>query len=180
MRKLIVLASESQVKRSALMLAQTKSLANMWSTNEMVLVPNMPEQPVGMQETFHGAWKRAEFLTKKHNGNIIAVGIESGIFPLRTLSDEVEDNAYDVLDIGVIVVMSPGKPAIVVNTVGVLFPGRYVRKAMEKGFATTTVASVITEELGGNKSDPHFTLSGGKISRVTLLSDALRLAFQQV
>jgi len=55
-----------------------------------------------------------------------------------------------------------------------------VRIAEKRGFKTTTVGSIITEQLGGDPTDPHSTLTSGKISRTMTLIDAVATALQQV
>ncbi len=126
------------------------------------------EQPVGFDETFGGALTRASS-AKSQTPDSIAVGIESGIFRFGV-----------TLDIAVIVVLTPDGQQIVTTSEGIQFPEECVRLAEERGFKTTTVGSVITEQLGGDPTDPHSVLTKGKVTRTMTLVDALTTALQQL
>lgn len=130
------------------------------------------EQPVGFDETHNGAWRRAILAQKTDEGSI-GVGIESGIFRFG------KDKSL-TLDIAVVVVLTVEGRRIITTSQGVEFPEEYVRIAEERGFAYTTVGSVITEKLGGDPTDPHSTLTNGKVTRSATLVDALVVALRQI
>ncbi len=129
------------------------------------------EQPVGFEETFNGALTRAT-AAKAEGAGSIAVGIESGIF--RFGSPSV------TLDIAVIVVLTIDGRQIVTTSEGIRFPEEYVKVAEGRGFQNTTVGSVITEQLGGDPTDPHSVLTQGKVTRSMTLVDALVVALRQI
>ncbi len=126
------------------------------------------EQPKEMQETYLGALSRANDVAPE-NTDKIRVGIENGIFRFRNIT----------LDFAFVVVLLPGGRQIVTTSSGVVFPEQYVEEAEKQGFKTTTAGSIISKELGGDKTDPHSTLTENKISRKDLLVAALVFAFKQ-
>lgn len=129
------------------------------------------EQPVGFEETFTGAHNRATE-ARLTDSSAIAVGVESGIFWLTQ---------GIVLDLAVVVVLIPHEEGtIVTSSSGIGFPEKYVRIAQERGFDSTTVGSVITEYLGGDSTDPHSTLTDGKVKRQATLVEAIGNALRQL
>ena len=127
------------------------------------------EQPVGFDETFGGALTRA-MSAQSQKPDEIAIGIESGIFRFGIMT----------LDMAVIVVLTPDGQQIVTTSEGVQFPEECVKIAEERGFDTTTVGSIITEQLGGDPTDPHSALTKGKVTRTMTLVDALTIALKQL
>ncbi len=126
------------------------------------------EQPVGFEETFQGALTRAQGI-RSPGDRSIAIGIESGIL----LSENV------TLDIAVVVVLTYDS-RIVTSSVGIQFPEGCNILAAQRGFKTTTVGSVVAEQLGGDPTDPHATITNGKITRSALLTDAIVAALSQL
>ena len=126
------------------------------------------EQPVGLKETFDGALTRA-VSARSQNPDSVAIGIESGIFRFGI-----------TLDIAIVVILTSDGRQIVTNSEGIQFPEEYVKTAEERGFKTTTVGSVITEQLGGDPTDPHSILTNGKVTRTMTLVNALMIALQQL
>jgi len=107
------------------------------------------EQPVGFDETFSGAFTRATS-AKAQKPDGIAIGIESGIFRFGA--------TLITLDIAVIVLLTSNGRQIVTSSEGIQFPEKFVRIAEGRGFKTTTVGAVITEQFGDDPTDPHSTL----------------------
>ena len=79
----------------------------------------------------------------------------------------------------IIVVITSDKKLITTSE-GVQFPEEYISIAQERGFATTTVGSIISEMLGGDPTDPHSILTNGKISRDATLTNALITLLKQI
>ena len=129
------------------------------------------EQPIGFEETYHGALTRAEAVHKK-NPDAISIGIESGIFNFGK-------GTSITIDMAIIVVITSDKKLITTSE-GVQFPEEYISIAQERGFATTTVGSIISEMLGGDPTDPHSILTNGKISRDATLTNALITLLKQI
>jgi adenine phosphoribosyltransferase len=129
----------------------------------------VPEQPFG-DETVEGALNRALAAQATHPGTW-AIGIENGVF----------DAGVSWRDYGVIQLVSPEGKRRSMFTDPVTLLVRDVEEAKVRGFATTTVGSVMAEQLGCDPMDPHAYLSRGAKTRkdylrealVTLLSDAL-------
>lgn len=130
------------------------------------------EQPVGFHETYNGACTRAS-TAKANKTDVIAIGIESGIF-CHYKSKSV------TLDIAVIVILPMEGHQIVTTSMGLVLPEKYVETARRIGFQNTTVGSVIAEKLGGDTRDPHAALTDGKITRIETLTDALVIALRQL
>ncbi|MEK7498425.1 MAG: DUF84 family protein [Patescibacteria group bacterium] len=126
-------------------------------------------QPYGMRETSRGAMYRAKGARKEHP-DTYAVGIENGIVCLG--------GRY--IDVAVIVLITPEGKHFVGTSVGIEVPVGMVDIARSRGFATTTVGDIIAEKMGGSKTDPHLTLTKGRISRRDILIDALSTLFCQV
>lgn len=130
------------------------------------------EQPVGFEETFNGALNRAKSASLT-TSDAIAVGVESGIF-------RFDEGTSVSIDIAVIVLITPGNRQIVTTSAGIVFPEDCVKIAESRGFESTTVGSVIAEKFGGNPADPHSTLTGGRVSRTMILTDAIVLALSKI
>ena len=130
------------------------------------------EQPVGFEETSAGTLTRANGVQEQEL-DAIAVGIESGIF--RFGQEE-----RHTLDLAVVVVLTSDGRKIVTTSSGVSFPEDCVDEAERRGFDTTTVGSVVTEQHGGDPTDPHSVLTNNAVTRTATLIDALVVAFRQL
>jgi len=126
-------------------------------------------QPEGFEEILGGALTRAYFV-KNTIPSAFALGIENGLLGARGI----------FLDFAVIVLLTPDGRQIITTSTGIEFPPEYVRIARKIGFETTTVGSVIEEELGSAKGDPHSGVTKGALSREDTLTDGLIRAFQQL
>jgi len=130
------------------------------------------EQPLGFSETFKGALTRAESV-RARNPNAISIGIESGIFFF--------DGFF--ADMAVIVLFRSDGEQIVTISAGIKLPDSCVEIAIEQRkqeFSSATIGSVMAERFGGDPSDPHSTLTDGRVSRAMILTDALVLALGQI
>ena len=168
----IVLGSTSQHKIEAVKQA-CQQLGLLASVVGVKAASRQNEQPVGLNETYQGAFNRAQG-AQAQNPKAVAMGIEGGIF--RTNNEKLPLT----IDLAVIVVLTPDNRRIVTTTPGVVFPEDCLHIAQERGFATTTVGSVIAEKLGGDPTDPHFTLTKGAVSRTQTLVDGLVVALSQI
>lgn len=128
-------------------------------------------QPVGFDETFIGALDRIK-PARAQNADAIAVGIESGIFRYR--------ERLISFDLAVIALLTLDNRLIVTTSAGIAFPDDCINIAEKRGFASTTVGSVIAEKMGGDPADPHSTLTGGRVSRTMILTDAIVMALRQI
>ncbi len=129
-------------------------------------------QPCGIDEIVIGAQNRAEN-AHLHWPSAYAIGIESGI-----LVDEVHSV---IIDIGCIYIITPnGKAPIRSMTSGFEFPWEFYLEARAEGFDKVTVGQVIARHMRGDHTDPHATLTGGKMSRVEQLMHGLIAAFAHI
>jgi non-canonical (house-cleaning) NTP pyrophosphatase len=133
------------------------------------------EQPVGFQETYNGALTRAKAAKAHHlpNEKVIGVGIENGIIFLGA-SPRV------TLDFAVIVIIDKNHRHFVSTCSGIQFPEECVTEAMNQGFSTTTVGSVIAKKFGGDPEDPHGRLTSGFVPRAELLKQGILVALLQM
>jgi non-canonical (house-cleaning) NTP pyrophosphatase len=135
------------------------------------------EQPVGNEETLQGACNRLACIRGALQGQTrydILVAMENGIFPV------VLDGKQTWWDAGWVVVEDVGGNRGIASTTAVRLPDEDVRIAKERGFATTTVGSVIAERSGADGTDPHAHLTGGLMKRVSSLEQALLAALGQI
>ena len=128
-------------------------------------------QPVGMEETTTGAMNRAYAARAAVPSGVLWVGIESGIFraPPHSLT----------LDLAVIAFVPSTGDALLSTSTGITFPEEYVNEAERRGFRHVTVGHVIAERLGGDGTDPHSVLTGGRTSRNETLVTGIIVAFTQ-
>jgi len=164
----IVLGSTSVHKLDAVRKACEK-LGMKASVSGIKTTSGQNEQPFGFRETSSGALTRA-MSVRAQNPNAISIGIESGIFLL--------DDFF--IDMAVIVLLTSDGYEIITISGGIELPDICVKIARERGFASTTVGSVIAEKFGGDSENPHSTLTIGKVSRAMILTDALVIALRQI
>ncbi len=170
----IIVGSTSQHKISAVQVACCKvfpASMKITITGEKS-ASGQNEQPVGLEETYNGALFRAMSIHGKLTGKGAVVGIESGI--IRADSEAL------VIDLAVIVIITDKAREIVTTSTGIRFPCACVMAAEMKGFATTTVGSVIAEQFGGDCTDPHSVLTNGAVCRHQTLVDGLVAGFAQL
>jgi non-canonical (house-cleaning) NTP pyrophosphatase len=129
-------------------------------------------QPVGFEETCAGAVTRALQAHTGHDGSV-AIGIESGIFRYNGVTPVT-------VDLAVVVVIAPDGRQIVTTSTGVQLPEACVIAAQQRGFAATTVGAMVRELYGGNKADPHTTVTKSAISRKETLIVAIMAALKQL
>jgi len=164
----IVLGSVSSHKLNAVIEA-CKRLGMKAAVSGIKTTSGQNEQPFGFKETFSGALTRA-MSVRAQNPNAISIGIESGIFLL--------DDFF--IDMAVIALLTSDGYEIITISGGIELPDSCVKIARERGFASTTVGSVIAEKFGGDSENPHSTLTIGKVSRAMILTDALVIALRQI
>lgn len=126
-------------------------------------------QPYGFDETYEGAMNRAKN-AQTENSQAVVVGIESGIIPIGD----------KFIDMAVVVVLTSDGRSFVSTSAGVEFPRDVVETARTRGFKTTTAGSIVAEIMGGSGTDPHSTLTGGKVTRKELLTEAIITVLSQV
>lgn len=130
------------------------------------------EQPMGFEQMVDGAWSRVWGALYGQGGNYTtnptAVGIENGLLYYCGIT----------IDIAVVIVYCKGREYVATSS-GVRFPDDSRVKSQLLGFKTTA-GEIIAAELGGDKTDPHKTLTYGRVSRKEMLIEGVRLAFAQI
>lgn len=171
MKKIFALGSSSSIKLNAL----SQVCANLdlkVDIKAFETESGQNEQPVGLNETYNGALNRAHSALSQYSEASAAIGIENGIFYLG--------ENLPILDFACIAILTPDGKHFITTTPAVEFPKEYVEEANKRNFTTTTVGSVIAEKLGGNSTDPHSTLTRGRISRLETLIAGLTIAIKQI
>lgn len=141
------------------------------------------EQPMGFSAMSLGAITRAErallHVTNTHGFSgryLLGLGIESGL----------ECIAGRWIDVAVVAVVrqclhsNVGSLAGLSTSVGIPFPPEFVAMALQDGLSEHTAGEKVAAVLGGDKTDPHSTLTLGRLSRASLLVDAIYAALVQV
>jgi non-canonical (house-cleaning) NTP pyrophosphatase len=116
----------------------------------------------------------------------VVVGIENGIVHVKCEREFCNDHEY-YLDLAVVVVMKPNGNLIITTSSAVQVPPAFVFDAERRGFNKWTVGRLIAQRAKraspsppGDPTDPHSIMTGGKVSRTMLLTDALVTAFRQL
>jgi non-canonical (house-cleaning) NTP pyrophosphatase len=159
---IIALGSANPIKLEAV----REAIAALGLSTEIVAIDapsGVNAQPVG-EETLVGARHRAAEALRLCPQATHALGIENGLFS--------EDGVWH--DAAMVVLLTPKGQETSFHSPSVIVPNDCVEEARIRGFATTTVGTVIAERFGGNPSDPHTTLTGGKTNRKDLLITALK------
>lgn len=145
------------------------------------------EEPMGLSAVSLGAVTRASRALRAGlvdratppGAYVLGLGVESGM--------ECVHGHW--LDLAVVAVVREG----MLNTsadslvglstsLGLPFPAQYVAMALqdEEGLSRHTAGSKVALVLGGDKTDPHSTLTRSRITRARLLADAIYAALVQV
>lgn len=135
------------------------------------------EQPVGHEEILQGALNRLNNMKKslragsaktKIGSSPILVSIENGIY---NVGDRWFDIAYVVLE-------DNGGNIAIATSEAIEYPLEFVEEARGRGFASTTVTSIMAEKLQDPSigTDPHKYLTRGKITRQQFLEHAFKVA----
>ena len=173
----ILVASESSIKRNAFKTA----LADVLSPFEINVTAakatsGINEQPVEFEETYRGATNRLQDAKRIcRNKKFDLVGsVENGIYS-KTIDEKTRwyDFAW--------VLLESKKGKLVARTsVSVELPLLDVQEAMQRGFETTTVGSIIAERLNCDPQDPHNALTNGLYPREKILIDAIKVCAGQL
>ncbi|MEI8339600.1 MAG: DUF84 family protein [bacterium] len=130
------------------------------------------EQPIGTKSAFLGARIRANAVLSVYPDDV-CIGIESGIVHTGNRFGHFMDMAY-------VVIARRDTDLIVTTTPSIEFPSECYYEAARRGFKTTTVGSIIAEKFGGNSTDPHATLTKGRVTRMSTLVAGLVPALLQL
>lgn len=146
------------------------------------------EQPEGLVETTYGAAARAVGAWREKLGALgswrshgdqipISIGIESGIMPL--IAHDCEGVAQEYIDCAIVILLFGNAEQIATMAPGHMVNAKDVSEARKRGFDKHTVSSVTRERTGCDATDstPYYT--GGRMNRVELLKQAVKLALCQ-
>ena len=174
----ILLASTSKHKLSAVRTVVSKLFTGDINVESYASSSAVGEQPVGWEEMIEGAVNRLNSLRvkarKKKTDYDYLIAIENGIVSLEVKG---QDRWFDV---GIILVENRRGRLGAGFTSSVEMPTELVRKAEKLGFARNTVAKLLVEKVGGDATDPHAILTGGKLTRMDFLSQGLESVLSQL
>lgn len=168
----VVLGSMSEHKLAAM----RRACGLMGWDAEVVAVASdsqVSAQPVGLEETLLGAQNRA-YGVRREARDSVAVGIESGVIRINGFDMQVD------IDLAVIVVVMPNGSSYVSTSSGMQFPSRFLSRILAEGLENTTAGSLISEELGGDGTNPHEVLTEGRLIRSKMLTQGIIAALAQV
>lgn len=137
------------------------------------------DQPLGLEQTQLGArnrmWGCLDACESELSNFDLAVAIENGI--VKSMSGDESETWFDV---AVVYVrdLRTGAEALATSA-GVRIASTYVGQWLEDGMEGT-VAELIEADLGGDKQDPHATLTSGAFPRAALLEQAIAVAHAQL
>ncbi len=171
MKKIIIrLGSESPIKLAAI--AEACRALNLEATISGIKVDSeQNEQPYGFEEIYSGAYARAENAMSLDE-RAITMGIESGIVSFSSFG------LIRYMDIAVVAILDDF-PVSWSTTPALEIPEKYFQIVKQRGFKQT-VGSIIAEELGGDKTDPHSILTNGSITRKETLVCGIITALRQL
>jgi non-canonical (house-cleaning) NTP pyrophosphatase len=138
------------------------------------------EQPVKSKENdeiLEGATNRARHtvldIPIEYVSRSLQIGIENGIEFTKSSTTAL------VIDLASVVIIDENNVWYFANSAGMPVNYGDVEEARERGFDKHTVASVTHEHTGCDATDatPHYT--GGRMTRVELLKQAIKLALCQ-
>lgn len=133
---------------------------------------NINEEPIGHEETIEGVMNRIESV-EKDIGDApygFIVSIENGLHKVNIRGRE---RWFDLAWVGV---KRQGGELYLAHSTGIEFPIEFVEEAKNRGFATTTVGTVIAELTRASATDPHGFLTNYLISREETIELAIRSA----
>ena len=126
------------------------------------------EQPYGLDETRQGASARARKARTASPGADGWFGIESGIvsaglayFDITFVVLRLDDQVFEAIAAG---------PQLDPSD---------VQAAIERGFATTTVGSVMAKRTGSDATDPTAHITNGRVTRADLIQQAALIVLAQ-
>lgn len=168
----IVVCSTSRIKLAAAQEAfDLLNLVHNDLTFEGVDVPSgVPDQPNGVGKIHEGAVNRLESGQRLRPDADVWISMENGL-------GELAEGLW--IDAAIVkVVIAETKSTGTATTVGVEVPTSLVREALD---SETTMGRVLAGRMGSTKAedyaDPHAELTGGRKTRVGLLSEAIHTAY---
>lgn len=168
----IFVASTNEIKLKAV----TAVVSDLYAIQGVKPDIKMNEQLVGMEETVFEVSHRLLSLRKNLEEQKIPYGL------IVSIGNGITQRNNKWEDVGIVMMIDAhGKTSIAVSE-GIVFPDKYVEVARTRGFEEITVGSVIAEDFNipEASTDPHTLLTSGKISRKTLLQEAVVRALKSL
>lgn len=137
------------------------------------------EQPVGLENTQHGAKNRLWSLLDACESELadfdLAVSVENGL--VKGMAGEEMETWFDVAVVYVKDLRTGAEATA--TSAGVRIAATVVGQWLEDGMEGT-VGEIIAEQMGGDKQDPHASLTSGAYPRGALLEHAILVAHSQL
>ena len=167
---LIVLGSQSEIKRNALRGALLRANRPEVRTAFYKARSGINEQPFGADMMALGAMNRAQYVVNSDARYDLAyaIGVESGLE--FVLGEWIDRSAVVVLDQG-------GRKVAFTMSLGIPFPEEAVRRCLDAGPVVHTAGQFMRHSHGGSAQDGTATLTKGRLTRESVLTDAIYAAF---
>jgi non-canonical (house-cleaning) NTP pyrophosphatase len=134
------------------------------------------EQPEGVEEAFSGASTRALGAWRAVNATpVISVGIESAIVKTHSILEYQTENWVDAA----VVIVYDAPHRFQALSAGHAIDTIDVEEARWRGFDKHTVSSVTRERTGCDPNDSTPVYTGGRVTRVECLRQAVKIALAQ-
>jgi non-canonical (house-cleaning) NTP pyrophosphatase len=171
----VVVASKTDLKLSAVLSAFETLGIQRVTVLGVSADSGINDQPIGHEETMRGCVNRLRgaLLDPAAQLASFVVSIENGIVELETpAADGSTDRRY--FDLAYVCVENVGTgDRFWSHSCGLEFPASLVQQCEKLGFDKTTVGSLIAAAEGGDKQDPHSTLTRGAVTRAACLRQAV-------
>jgi inosine/xanthosine triphosphatase len=172
----VVVASKTEIKIAAVRSAFGALRIQGVSVLGVSADSGISDQPVGHDETMRGCANRLRAARQYPEAQLASfvVSIESGIVEFAMPApDGPDDRRYFDLAWVCVENVQTGQ-RFWSNSCGLEFPASLVHQCEALGFAKTTVGSLVAASAsGGDKQDPHSTLTKGALTREALLNQAI-------
>lgn len=170
---LVTVASISEIKRMAVKQALLE-LGEEATVRGADISSNQNAQPLGLEEIWAGAERRAEGARRVSLGSF-CIGIEDGLI---RINNDIRVSTYVS---GIVIISPDGQKMVKTTSIGIQIPDEYAMAVAKAGFEETTVGQVIATDKGSKKADdPHFLITDGKVSICDTLVPAIKIAFLQL
>jgi non-canonical (house-cleaning) NTP pyrophosphatase len=168
--KNIIVASTSGLKIASTQQAFFKVGIPALIKGSKVTLPD-EAQTVGSPAALKAAYKRAFSASDTEPDADMWIGIQSYVDHAI-----IREGLYLTIDFAMLVVHTKQK-TFVGTSAGMIFPQEKVFRALQYGFETTTIGSIVAGR--GDPSDPHSIMSNGTMSRKDFIAEGLAPLLRQ-
>lgn len=145
---------------------------------------NIPEQPMGYEQILQGVMNRIETgrkngateqITAIENGLLLGKELLSHEMVLDAIGEKVEEDSW--YDVAFVAIDDGENHHVVRLSKGVKIPQYLIDKVLAVGDQSITMGKFLAKEHPEiNHQDPHIFLTSGKISRLQLMADTIKIA----